>query len=665
MENKFIKFAEDYIKAQERFYGRPLSSFDKYLIRDFARKLVDGKMVSKEALARPPEQSQIAFITEDVGHLTGGRYYAWFIATALVELGFEVTVYTNREPVFLEFFREYKSPKLKVIAKSSRELAELDIKADLYIGSPIYGNSAVVRLSEKYQKPGFVIIFDPFPMMEKYLGRRGYVGWDQLIIDLRRNKNIKIISLCNTTSPYIYDWLKKTPNDVFEIYPCINSRELNKVSKAEPENYVVFISRIVKHKNFNQIIQVVKKLGLRLKVISSIDGMGSNKIVKFQEMRKQVDFCFNVNDQEKFEIISKSRAVISASIFEGFGMWAAEAVACGVPLVCYEYPTLREIEEYSGAKNFYFAKYNNPTDLAKKLEQAIKEEKFAGRSEVFDFERMKERVQEVFPLDRTPEPKIGVVTIALNEEQFIKASLKAVARHKNIEKIAVVEGADRLFSHAATEKGLSIDGTEEAVLGAISEVEGNKIIYDRYGWADNKAELRNHALHLLRDTELDYILVVDADEVWTQKNLDLLVEAIKENPIAGMFKFKHLHFYKSKDQIAVGSNWDFYLFRFFRYADKTFKWKAHEKPVINEKGESIEKAGVVVLDHVFVHHFGYLKDVKRVQEKIEYYKKRDSNLSVVDTFTDWKSGKPTSTTHGKGTVERYSGDYPEEVLGII
>lgn len=665
----YLKIADKYIEKQERFYNRPLRSLNKFLLRDFAGQI--QKTFENNPMATDPEiyipdlnkgSVSVALITEDVGHLTGGRYYAWFIASALLEIGYDVTVYTNRKPVFEGDFAKYKQPKIEVIAQRPKDLENLDIKADLYIGSPISGDIAAARLGKKYNRPAFALIFDPFPMMAKYLGNKTYAGWIPLIKELKET-NCNIISLCNTTSEFIYEWLNKTKEQVFPIYPCVNSRE-NKIPDPLPkkEDYVVFISRLVNHKNFDHVLKACKNLGIRLKVISSVDGVQATELVKRLGMRKNVDFYMKCTDRKKFDIIYKAQAVINASMFEGFGLYLAEAIACGTPCVCYDYPTFHEIKDFAKADNIYMAKWNNPHSLQLKLAQALEEKKFRKPVDIFNFDAMVKKVKEIF----TIEPKIGVITIALNEEQYINASLRSVIRHPNVKKVAVVEGAVNLFAHAATEDGLSLDKTKEQILQVMNEPNGNKIIYERYGWALDKAELRNRAL-LLLGRDITHVLVVDADEVWKQEDLDNLVQAMRDYPKMGVFLFKLHHFWKQKNLVAVGGQWDSTLFRCFKYYNKTLHWKLHHLPVVNAQDKFINVTdGSMVLDNVSVYHFGYLKKAKNVQDKLEFYRKRDGTiLDVKDTWTNWKPGKPTQPTHKGGTAIKFTGNLPEEVKGIV
>lgn len=667
----YQQLAEQFIKRQETFYQRPLHNLNKFLLRDFAKFIekntngqlnvqpITPKKYGKSIEFVPSKNTQIALITEDVGHLTGGRYYCWFIASALVELGYQVTVYTNRKPVFEDYFSKFAQPEIKVVCEKARELEAIDIRADIYFGSPISGDIAAARLGAKYHKPAFALIFDPFPMMDKFLGARNYPNWIPLLQALRSTKT-NIISLCDSTSEYIYDWLNKRPEQVLAINPCINDKEYDPIPR-EREDYVVFISRLVRHKNFDHVLKACKKNGYKLKVISSIDGIGAGNLVQKMGMKKDVEFCMKVSDKEKFEILKKARVSINASIFEGFGMWFIEAITTGTPTVCYDYPTIREIAGKHNVKNVYMAKWNDHNDLTNKLREAWEEQKYSEPSEAFFFHKMVKRVGQVFNV----EPKIGVITIALNEEQFIKSSLRSTIKHKNIKKVAVVEGAVNLFP-LSNENGLSIDKTADAVRTVQTEPNGDKIIYERYGWANDKSELRNRALTLLGN-DITHVLVVDADEVYRQEDLDNLVQAMKDNPNTGVFLYPFYHFWKNKNLVAQGGQWDSQMFRCFRYADKTLHWNRHEAPVVNAEGKFLNVVeGKVELDNVHVYHYGYCKDKANVLAKLEYYKKRDGHiLDVKDTWSDWKEGDPTQPTHGGGTAVKFKGIHPPEVKGVI
>jgi len=602
-------------------------------------------------------KNKIVFLSEDTRHITGGRYYSWWLATALQSAGFDVEIYTNRMPVFIKEFKSYPQPTVYIVDK----VQNVDVKGQAYFGSPVIGNLRACQLAEKYGKEAYCEIFDPFPMMQKYKGQNKYPEWDALIPELKKD-HVKILSLCNETNKWIYPWLNKKRKDVYTVYPCVNSKERDKSEVTEKKNWAVFVSRLDHHKNLDHVLEAVKETDLELHVITSIDGINFEEMVKDYGMEERVKIHWFASDEEKFDVIKQSKVMINGATFEGFGMWLAEALACGVPCVCYDYPTFHEIAEDENELVFY-AQWNNPVDLKNQFKFALDiannpyQKPNWKPTNRFDFEAMVARFKEIM----IKEPKIGVVTICLNEDNFIYSSITSLLDHPNIAKIAVVEGLVEQNEHTANKDGLSADETKLRVLDAMFKDEAGKVIYDRYGYAGNKSELRNRGLELV-GKDMDYILVVDGDEVWKHEDLDKLVEYIKKNPETSLVWFKLLHFWKSPQKIAVGGQWDAKLFRFFKYSDKTLHWARHETVVVNKNDIGVDILGdEEYLEDVVCYHYGYMKPQERVKEKLLYYKKRDTNLDVVDTFSDWKDGDPTQPTHGGGTVSHFDGTHPDAV----
>lgn len=631
----------------------------KYSIENTVRKLkelilgkFDNKAVEIQNINdKDTDENSIVFITEDTQHITGGRYYSWWLATALKASGKDVVIYTNREPVFIREFQGYPQPKVKIVS----DLSKVDTNGLMYFGSPIIGSEMAIKLGKKYNKPIYVEVFDPFPMMEKYRGAQNWKYWDWLIPAMK-DPAVNIIGLCETTKPWIEDWLN-AKGRVYTVNPCVNTMALRSARQEKKKDWITFISRLDNHKKLDHVLDAVKNTDCELHVITSVDGINFPQMIKDHGMEDRVVIHQFASDLEKFKIIKQSRAIINGAIFEGFGMWLAEALECGVPCVCYDYPTFREITEIAKAQEMvHFAKYNDPEDLKLKLKEALLSDK-RKRTVAFDFDVMVKRFRDIFS------PKIGVITIALNEEKFIEASLRSILKLKEVKKIVVVEGCVRLNESQADEYGLSKDKMSRKIFETMIDDNQGKIIYDRMGWAIDKAEMRNKALSYLKD--MDYILVVDADEVWKKSDFDKVIKAIEENPNVSVFQFKTYHFWKQKDLIAVGSQWDKYLFRFFKFNDKQTHWERHEAPVVNSKGELLDKLGIITLDDVHFYHYGAMKGENDIKAKLEYYGKRDKDLDVKDTWSNWKKGQETQWTHGGGTVEKFKGTHPKEVVDII
>ena len=58
---------------------------------------------------------------------------------------------------------------------------------------------------------------------------------------------------------------------------------------------------------------------------------------------RRVRFVGRVDGEAKLELLAGARVVAMPSRFETFGMVAAEAMACGTPVVAFEIPSLREV----------------------------------------------------------------------------------------------------------------------------------------------------------------------------------------------------------------------------------------------------------------------------------------------------------------------------------
>ena len=79
-------------------------------------------------------------------------------------------------------------------------------------------------------------------------------------------------------------------------------------------------------------------------------------------------------------------------------MAVAEALACGLPIVCYEIPALKEV--FGGCKSVFFVSQFNSKVLAEKVLQILESfdaEKFRETSkrfvEKFDWEKFHERTK--------------------------------------------------------------------------------------------------------------------------------------------------------------------------------------------------------------------------------------------------------------------------------
>ena len=103
---------------------------------------------------------------------------------------------------------------------------------------------------------------------------------------------------------------------------------------------LVTVGRLVRRKAVQELIQFVDAIkNPRLKLIVVGDGP-ERKSLESQanrlELQKKVIFTGFVSDEEKFQLLNISDCYVSTSQHEGFGIVFLEAMACGLPIVCYD-----------------------------------------------------------------------------------------------------------------------------------------------------------------------------------------------------------------------------------------------------------------------------------------------------------------------------------------
>ena len=74
-------------------------------------------------------------------------------------------------------------------------------------------------------------------------------------------------------------------------------------------------------------------------------------------------------EREMYRILCKTKVFIFPSRFEGWGLAVAEALACGLPVVCYKIPALEEV--FGKCKSVFFVSEFNPEALANKVLQVL------------------------------------------------------------------------------------------------------------------------------------------------------------------------------------------------------------------------------------------------------------------------------------------------------
>lgn len=142
---------------------------------------------------------------------------------------------------------------------------------------------------------------------------------------------------------------------------------------TDDDRVFVTVGRLVSRKGLDQLVEVINKLGnkkVHLFVIGSGPLEESLKALALEQgVAEQIHFLGQVDDQEKLEVLHMADIYTSTSVHEGFGIVFLEAMAAGLPVVCYDFGGQTDFLETEA--NGYVVKLNDKVAFQKGCQQLI------------------------------------------------------------------------------------------------------------------------------------------------------------------------------------------------------------------------------------------------------------------------------------------------------
>lgn len=117
------------------------------------------------------------------------------------------------------------------------------------------------------------------------------------------------------------------------IYPPVETEKFsinNQKESIENEKYFLIVSRLVKYKKIDLVIEAFNKLDWKLKIVGSGKEMGALK----DKGKRNVEFLGQLTDEELIGYYQNCQAVIYPQE-EDFGLVPLEAQACGKPVIAF------------------------------------------------------------------------------------------------------------------------------------------------------------------------------------------------------------------------------------------------------------------------------------------------------------------------------------------
>lgn len=130
-------------------------------------------------------------------------------------------------------------------------------------------------------------------------------------------------------------------------------KPLNRIER-EPCTIMVTASSDVPLKGLDYLLKSVAELGeefpdIRLMVLGKLNSDGNTaKLIDTLEIRNRITFYSDLTSDEIAVLYARATCAVVPSIYEGFGLPAGEAMACGVPIVSTDGGALPEVVGDSG-----------------------------------------------------------------------------------------------------------------------------------------------------------------------------------------------------------------------------------------------------------------------------------------------------------------------------
>lgn len=163
----------------------------------------------------------------------------------------------------------------------------------------------------------------------------------------------KIISVSKSVNSSITNWLKHIKRENFMVIE--NGIDINRFANAisvgrnlygfnSDDIVIISIGRLVKSKGFITLIKALEFLPTHYKLLIIGDGPQKEELVRLVNMMEYEDRVVLAGQKNKVEGYLKMGDVyVSASISEGFGLTIVEASAAGLPVVCSDIPSYRDM----------------------------------------------------------------------------------------------------------------------------------------------------------------------------------------------------------------------------------------------------------------------------------------------------------------------------------
>jgi len=131
-------------------------------------------------------------------------------------------------------------------------------------------------------------------------------------------------------------------NYLATIYNCVDTDKF--LFEASPQDYLLMMGTIGRHKNQKAAIKVAKNLGMKLILAGKIRDFDYYKELEKDIDGEKIRWVGELGFEEKLRLYQNAKALLFPVLWEEpFGLVMIEAMACGTPVVAYKNGAIPEV----------------------------------------------------------------------------------------------------------------------------------------------------------------------------------------------------------------------------------------------------------------------------------------------------------------------------------
>lgn len=197
--------------------------------------------------------------------------------------------------------------------------------------------------------------------------RMGY----KITISNAVKRSQKIIVPSKFVKDEVTNNFKVDPRKIVVTYEAAEEEYFQNVKRqtSNVKRQILYVGNAYPHKNLGKLLDAMGLLDEKLLIVSprNVFSKRLETEVKSRDLDAKVKIIGFQEPEELVKILKAGKAYIFPSLSEGFGIPGLNAMAAGVPVVCSDIPTLKEV--YSDAAVYFDPK--DPADIAQKIKSVV------------------------------------------------------------------------------------------------------------------------------------------------------------------------------------------------------------------------------------------------------------------------------------------------------